>query len=221
MPNTEKISIYMMPGMAANPSIFEYIELNKNQFEIHWMHWIIPLEKESLAEYAQRMSAQIKHENPVLIGVSFGGVLVQEISKLIEVKKLIIISSVKQTSEIPKHMQIAKDTGIYKYIPFGLLNYMDQIEKLPIGNLVRKRIKLYKQFLSVNDKEYLDWAVKQMVCWEQQKPIENLIHIHGDEDRVFPIKYIDNCITISGGTHIMIINRFRWFNKNLPKLILK
>ncbi len=221
MPNTEKIQVYMMPGMAANPSIFEYIELNENQFETHWMHWIIPLEKESLTEYAKRISAQIKHKNPVLIGVSFGGVLVQELSKLIEVKKLIIISSVKQTSEIPKHMQIAKDTGIYKYIPFGLLNYMDQIEKLPVGDLIRKRIKLYKQFLSVNDKDYLDWAVKQMVCWEQQEPLKNLIHIHGDEDRVFPIKYIGNCITVSGGTHIMIINRFRWFNENLPKLILK
>jgi len=220
MPNIEKIHVYMMPGMAANPSIFEYIVLDSDIFEIHWMHWIIPQKQEKLSDYARRILTQIEHETPVLIGVSFGGVLVQEISKLIAYKKLIIVSSVKQTSEIPKHMQFAKDTGIYKYLPFGLLNYMDEIEKLPLGNFVRKRIKLYKQFLSVNDKYYLDWAVKQMVCWEQDNPISNIVHIHGDKDKVFPIKNIKDCVVVPDGTHIMIINRFRWFNEHLPELIL-
>ena len=28
-----------------------------------------------------------------------------------------------------------------------------------------------------------------------------------------------NCIVIKGGTHIMIINKYKWFNENLPKLI--
>ena len=221
MPNNEKIHVYMMPGMAANPSIFEYIVLDASVFEVHWMHWIIPHKEEKLGDYAARILSQIEHEKPVLIGVSFGGVLVQEISKLIQVKKLIIVSSVKQTSEIPKHMQFAKETGIYKYLPFGLLNYMDEIEKLPLGNFVRKRLKLYKQFLSVNDKYYLYWAVKQMVCWEQDKPIDNIVHIHGDNDKVFPIKNIEKCVIVPNGTHIMIINRFRWFNEHLPELILK
>jgi esterase/lipase len=34
-------------------------------------------------------------ENPVLIGVSFGGILVQEMAKHIDARKVIIISSVK------------------------------------------------------------------------------------------------------------------------------
>ena len=221
MPNNEKIHVYMMPGMAASPSIFEYIALDSSIFEVHWMNWIIPHDGEKLNDYASRMRSQIEHEEPVLIGVSFGGVLMQELSKFVNYKKLIIVSSVKQTSEIPRHMQFAKETGIYKYLPFGLLNYMDEIEKLPLGNFVRKRLKLYKEFLSVNDKYYLDWAVKQMLCWEQDKPISNIVHIHGDKDKVFPIKNIQKCIVVPNGTHIMIINRFRWFNENLPKLILK
>jgi len=215
----EKYHIYMMPGMAANPSIFENISLDENFFKIHWMSWIMPEKEETIQSYAGRMLKQIQHKNPVLIGVSFGGVLVQEISKLIDYKRLIIVSSVKQSSEIPPHMQFARETGVYKFLPFGLLNYITEIEKLPVGNLIRKRLKLYKQYLSVNDKVYLDWAVKQMVCWEQPKPIEDIIHIHGDKDKVFPVKHISNYINIEGGTHIMILNRFRWFNENLPALI--
>jgi thioesterase domain-containing protein len=36
---------------------------------------------ESLDEYAKRIAEKIKLENPVLIGVSFGGILVQEMAK--------------------------------------------------------------------------------------------------------------------------------------------
>ncbi|MEP2968389.1 MAG: alpha/beta hydrolase, partial [Nonlabens ulvanivorans] len=36
---------------------------------------------------------------------------------------------------------------------------------------------------------------------------------------IFPIKYIKNVTIVPYGTHIMIINRFRWFNDNLPQII--
>ena len=116
----------MMPGMAANPIIFENIKFDASRFETHWLNWKIPLKNESIQDYAKRMCDDIKHENPIIIGVSFGGVLVQEMAKLVTVKRLIIISSVKQTSEIPKHMLLAKETGVYKYLPFGLLNYINK-----------------------------------------------------------------------------------------------
>jgi hypothetical protein len=209
----------MMPGMAANPSIFEHIELDAEHFEIHWLKWQLPEKNESLQSYAKKMLKYIHHDNPVLIGVSFGGVLVQEMAKLINYEKLIIISSVKQRSEIPIHMKFARETGVYKYLPFGLLNYITEIEKLPLGNFFRKRVKLYKQYLSVSDKKYLDWAVREMVCWEQEEPIKEIIHIHGDKDKVFPVKNIKDYINLAGGTHIMILNRFKWFNEHLPKLI--
>ena len=73
---------------------------------------------------------------------------------------------------------------------------------------------------NVNDKSYLDWALEQVVCWEREIPDDEVIHIHGEKDMVFPIRYIDNCITVKNGTHIMIINKYKWFNENLPKLIL-
>lgn len=211
----------MMPGMAANPTIFERIELPKAEFKIIWLSWKIPAKEETLSSYARRMVEEVvKNEPVVLIGVSFGGVLVQEMSKLVSVKRLIIISSVKTKHELPKRMKIARDTGVYKVLPTGLLNYMTHIEKLPLGDLVSKRLKLYQHYLSINDREYLDWAIKEMLCWNQTQPIKDIIHIHGDEDLVFPIKNIENSIAIPKGTHIMILMKYKWFNKHLPELIL-
>ncbi|EPR73601.1 hypothetical protein ADIWIN_1631 [Winogradskyella psychrotolerans RS-3] len=75
-----------MPGMAANPTIFEHIKLPQEDYEIHWLEWQIPDINETLNAYAQRMCKFIEHDDIVLLGVSFGGILVQEMSKFLNLK---------------------------------------------------------------------------------------------------------------------------------------
>jgi len=210
----------MMPGMAAEPTIFNRIRLPEDQFQMHWLEWMIPQNDESLESYAKRMISKIEHENIVLLGVSFGGVLVQEMSKYMKLRKLIVVSSVKSRHELPKRMKIAKFMKAYNYIPTQLLSNLDVLKKYAFNDTIAKRIDLYKTYLAVNDKRYLDWALKQMICWDQEAPILNAIYIHGDKDAVFTHSCGGNCIVIKGGTHIMIIFKSQWFNENLPKLIL-
>lgn len=219
----ELIHVYLMPGMAASPLIFEHIKLPEDTFKIHCLEWVIPSDNELLSDYAKRMVEKIEYENVVLLGVSFGGVLVQEMSKYISVRKLIIVSSVKSKYEIPMHMQIVNSTKAYKLVPTQLASKIDieTLEKYAFGEKFTKRLKLYKRYLSVNDHQYLSWAIKNMVGWSQEKPSEGVVHIHGDEDPVFPIKSIKDCIIIPKGTHIMIINKYKWFNEHLSEIILK
>ena len=70
------IHVYLMPGMSANSLIFEKIKFPEN-FKLHKLDWINPDIDESIENYAKRLSEKIVHKNPVLIGVSFGGILVQ------------------------------------------------------------------------------------------------------------------------------------------------
>lgn len=214
------IHIYMMPGMAANPTIFEHIKLPEDQFKIHWLEWLMPERDESLANYAKRLSKEVKHEDVVLLGVSFGGILVQEMSKYLKVKKLFVVSSVINKHQIPRRMKIAKATKAYKFMPTQLLSKIDLLGKYAYGSFIKKRIHLYKKYLSVDDKQYLDWAIKQVVTWNQEKPPMDVIQIHGEKDGVFTHSCDENCIVVKGGTHIMILNKSKWFNENLPKLIL-
>lgn len=214
------IHVYFVPGMAASSLIYEHIKLPENQFKTHMLEWLIPIDNESISSYAERMSSLVKHDNVVLIGVSFGGVMVQEMSKYLTVKKLIIISSVKTKYELPKRMKLARITKAYKLMPTGLAENFDTLAKYAFGKTVKKRLTLYKKYLSITDKYYLSWAIKEMVCWNQEKIIPGSIHIHGDKDPIFPYHHIAGCIVVEGGTHVMIINRYKWFNENLPKLIL-
>lgn len=216
-----KIHVYFMPGMAANSTIFERIKLPEDIFEMHMLEWILPLDKESLAGYAKRMADNIKHENVVLVGVSFGGILVQEMAQFCKPRKVIIISSVKSNQELPRRMKIARSTKAYKLIPTSLLENVENLVKYAFGDVIKQRIKLYEIYLSMRDKKYLDWAIEQVVCWNRTEIDPHVIHIHGDADEVFPVKNIKKFIVVKGGTHLMILNRFRWMNSHLPELILK
>jgi len=217
----DKIHVYLMPGMAASSTIFEKIKLPEAIFEMHLLEWVLPKEKETLQDYAKRMAKKITHEDAVLIGVSFGGILVQEMKPFLKVKKVIIISSVKSNTELPRTMKIAKTTKAYKLIPTQLVENIESLVKYTFGSsIIKKRLKLYEKFLSMRDKVYLDWAIEHIVNWNRVVIDTSIIHIHGDADEVFPIKYIKNCIPVAGGTHIMIITKYLWLNVNLPKIIM-
>lgn len=215
-----KIPVYFMPGLAASPSIFERIELPKDTFEMHLLQWFLPNKNETLQSYAKRMAEKVKHDNAVLVGVSFGGVLVQEMAQFLNLKKLIIVSSVKCNAELPRRLKFAKTTKAYKLLPTGLMQDVELLTKLAFGDVLKKKLKLYEQYLHRREKEYLDWAIEQMVCWERVEVDAKVIHIQGDADEVFPVKNIKKFINVKGGTHLMILNRYKWFNQNLPKIIL-
>jgi pimeloyl-ACP methyl ester carboxylesterase len=214
-----RIHVYCMPGLAASSRIFERISLPTNQFEIHLLEWDLPQEGEALSHYAQRMASRVVHENPVLIGVSFGGILVQEMATFLNPMKVIIISSVKCNKELPRRMRFARKTGAHKLIPVGLLANIERFGGYSLGKTINSRIKLYEKFLEMRDRKYLDWAIEQVVMWDRTEASPDVIHIHGDQDMIFPIKYIKDPIVVAGGTHVMILTKYRWLNANLPQLI--
>lgn len=211
-----------MPGMAANPSIFDGVKLPGDTFEIHCLEWFVPEKGMTLEDYARKMVAKINHERPVLLGVSFGGLLVQEMAKFIATRKLILVSCVKHESELPKKMLFAKYTKVHKLLPTQLVNNVELLARYAFGERATKRLELYEKYLSVRDKQYMDWAIDNIVNWKQDNAeLSSLVHIHGDKDAVFPIANISNCITVKNGTHTMIIHRAKWFNEHLPAIILE
>lgn len=210
-----------MPGMAANALIFEKIKLDETLFEVFYLEWAIPELNETLENYAKRIALDIKKENPVLIGVSFGGILVQEIAKYIKVRKIIVISSVKTNLEFPKRFKLAKSTLAYKLIPIRFMLRCGNLAQLVFGEKAKYKMQLYEKFLSVRDPYYLKWAVENIMQWKCLEVNENVIHIHGNRDTMFPVQNIKKCIVLEGGTHVMIFTQYRWFNANLPAIILE
>lgn len=216
----QKTPIYFMPGLAAGPEIFEHLELSPEKYELHYLTWKKPLAlEETISNYAMRMTDDIKHKNPVLVGVSFGGIMVQEMSKFVETKKIIIISSVKTSNELPKRYKMAKFTKAYKFFPTNIVSNFEDYAKYFLGKSLKKRAEIYKKYLSVRGKTYLNWSISSVLNWKQETPLKDIVHIHGTNDHVFPIKHINNAIEIKGGTHVMILTKAKQISKIIDKTL--
>jgi len=213
------VHVYFMPGMSANSLIFEKIKLS-SKYKLHLLEWIDPLKNETLKDYSIRFSEIIIHKNPVLVGVSFGGVLVQEISKIIEVHQTIIISSIKSNKELPNSMKMVKLTKSYKLLPVKWLNDFESLITFVLGPRINRRVELYRKYLSVRDRNYLSWAIKELIEWDQDESMDNVIHIHGTKDMIFPAIYLKNYIPLPNGDHAMILKKADWINKFLEKNLI-
>ena len=211
-------SVYLMPGMGANLRIFEFISLPE-RFDVNFLSWIAPQNNESLEHYAMRMCQRVKHQNPILIGVSFGGVLVQEMARQMDCKKIIIISSVKSNQEMPKHIKLAQVTNAHRLLPTQWIKNLETLALFVFGNGIQRRLDHYKRYLSERDPEYLSWAIDRLVKWNRNSPHKDIIHIHGAQDSIFPVKNIQDPFIKTDGDHAIILNKSDWFNKNLPKIL--
>lgn len=217
-----KTAIYFMPGMAANSLIFEKLHFDPLFFECYYLEWLEPNKNESLKDYCKRLAEAIQHKNPVLIGVSFGGIIVQEIAKLIKVQQVVIISSVKDPSEFPWRMKLARKYKLYHLFPTRYINFIERISKKIVSSKkIVHRIDMYQKYLTVRSNNYLKWAFKNTIEWTNDHPISNIIHIHGSKDHIFPVNRIKDAIILKNATHILILLQAKWINENLPELLKK
>lgn len=214
----QKTHIYFVPGLAASSKIFEHLQFPKDKFELHFLEWLIPTSvDEPLETYAKKMAKLVTESNPILVGVSFGGVMVQEMSKFLTVQKIILISSIKSCKELPNRLKFIERTQLYKLFPTKSISNFEDYAMYAFGDFAKKRVKLYKEYLSVRDAVYLDWAIENVLEWNQEEPLQNTIHIHGTDDHIFPIKHINSCIPVENGTHVMVIFKA----KTISKLIIE
>lgn len=203
-----RIPVYFIPGLAAGKEIFDFIHLPKNKYNIHYIEWLIPKSrKEKLEDYVLRMSEQVKHKNPILIGVSFGGIIAQELAKIIPVRKIILISSVKNRGEFPRRLRWIKALKVYRLFPAKAFQNIHNFNRYAFGKSLSKKAVLYNKYLNVRDEKYLRWAIYSVLSWKQKESLPDILHIHGSNDPIFPIKYIDSPVVIKGGNHAIILTK--------------
>lgn len=109
--------IYILSGLGADERVFKKLDLVP--LEPVYLKWIPPHKNESVESYASRLLSQITEKNPVLIGLSFGGMMAIEIAKQIETKKLFFFHQRKQNMKFP---------GIIDLLVFkNSKNFSDQV----------------------------------------------------------------------------------------------
>ena len=123
---TPDLNLYLIPGMSAGEKSFEALFVPDN-CSATFVPWLIPYKDEAIMGYSKRMMGQVKLEEPyVLVGVSFGGIIVQEAIRFLKPQGVILISTIKSSLEKPPWMRWANRAKINHLLPYGLAGKMTQ-----------------------------------------------------------------------------------------------
>lgn len=198
-------TIYCISGLGADEKAFS--KLDVKGFQLKFIHWLMPLPNETLSAYAQRMRQEIPEENPILMGLSFGGMVCTEIAKQIPVKRIILISSIKSSQELPGWMRTVATLRLHKIIPLKSTKLTEPLQNRFLGVTSDEDKKVAANYRRGVDIKYINWAVNEALNWKNNWQHPYIFHIHGDNDRMFPIKNIKPTFIIKNGGHFMIMNK--------------
>src|SRR5260221_248687 len=179
-------NIYFISGVGASKKLFSFLDLSF--CNPVFIDWIPPLKEEPLQHYALRIKATIPNEHPVIVGISFGGMLASEIARSDPKSRAMIISSNKTSSELPSFLRLGNYLPIYKWIPDNILKNEMIISKFFFGVKGDEQKKLHKIILKETDIPFTKWAISAILKWKSSKPTHNIIHIHGTSDRLLPYR---------------------------------
>jgi hypothetical protein len=215
----KKYNIFLFPGLGADKRIFNGYNFGDNN--VYYINWVSSGGCNTLHEYSQKLLSQISaKENLVFIGVSFGGMCAVEIAKNLKPEKLILISSAKNSKEIPRYFRCLKYFPLYRIIPEWFYINGSILIKYVFGKMGKADTSLLVKMLRGNPPGYVKSAVRYIIEWNNTGTQENLTHIHGKKDNVLPFKLIKYPIVIDEGNHFMILNKKAEIEKIIIKLLL-
>lgn len=191
-----KAHYYIISGLGADHRIFARLNLPKNHTHLAW---IDNLPNEDLSSYAARMAKGIKHENPILIGLSFGGIICQEISYQLPIKQLILISTVKAKREKPWYINFSGSIRLPNLLPTLFIKKTNSITNWIFGCKSDEEKELLKSYLFEAKPAHIRWAMIHIALWDSKPSTTPNFHVHGKSDKVLPIWRVKQDVKVNGG----------------------
>lgn len=211
-------NVYFISGLGASKKAFTFLDLSFcNPI---FIEWIEPFKKESLPNYAQRLSEQIQEEDATIIGLSFGGMLATEIAKNNPLMQVIIVSSNKTHLEFSKLLKIGKYLPLYNWLPNNSMKKSSKFFAWILGAKGKEQRKIQQQIVQETNPNFTKWAIYAILNWQNNIAPSNLIHIHGTADKLLPYSLVKANYSIAKGEHLMIMDQAEEISILLKELIL-
>ncbi len=169
--------IFCFSGLGVDKRAFQFLQLD--EFDLVHVPWITNSPEESLVEYAKRISAPLDiTEEDCLMGVSFGGMIIQEIAKLFPVADLILISTIEKKENLKRSFKFAAAMNGFKIMPDRAITKTNRAAYTFFGVEKASHKKLLDEIFADTDPDFVRWALKAISRWQNDSHPEAL-RIHG------------------------------------------
>lgn len=211
------MNIYYISGLGADHRAFSKLDFVK-KYDAAYIQWLpVAQKRESIEDYSKRMAEYVTGEDPIIIGLSFGGMIAMEIAKLKLVKKVILISSCKTKSELPPQIKMAGTLGLDSLLPTSLIKSSKPLVYNFLGTKSTEEKSIADDFIDNIDEDYLTWSMRAISRWKNTEIPCPTYHIHGDNDLLLQSSFVTADAIIRGGNHFMIYNKSDEVNTILNK----
>lgn len=212
------MKVYFIAGLGADSRVFKHIKLPVG-YEMAHLPWIKPEPKESLAHYAARMSVNIEDDQPfMLAGLSMGGMIATEITKIKQPAATILFSSVATSQQLPKRFRVAQTLQLHKFVPIGLLKNISIFKRMFTADSKDDQ-RVLIEMIKDCDADFIRWAIGAILSWRNDSIPSPLLHIHGTKDEILPFKYAHPTHAINKGSHVMILSKAAEINVILNNML--
>ena len=198
---------YLIPGMGADHRLFARLKLDDVSVH-HLDHPALP-RGSTLKDYAAAQALRIDTTRPhVLVGVSMGGMVAQELAAITGPALVILISSWKGPDEMPWSIRLLRGTHPERVLSRAVIDRSLPVVRWEMGVTRPEDATLFDALVKSCPVEDLKTQINACLTWSgPERRVDQLVHIHGDKDRLMPIGSIKDPVVISGGTHFMVFNK--------------
>ncbi|MCX2740050.1 alpha/beta hydrolase [Pontibacter anaerobius] len=210
---------YFISGLGADWRMFQYLKL-PDYISQQNVEWVEPRHiDEPLHEYVHRLLDQISEPDPILVGMSYGGLVAIELSKILKPRKTILISSLATHHALPFIYRKIGKTHLHRWMPLKLMQSVYPLAPLFFGAHTPQEKGLLKgAILHINEK-VLRWSLGQLLVWPQEEVLPGLVQIHGTQDRILPLHDRPDIIKVKNGGHLMVLHQADEISAILSKIL--
>ena len=210
-------SIVLLPGMGADDRLFKHQMQRFGNLVVP--KWIPARKRESLSDYAKRMAEELPSDTVMIGGCSLGGMVVVEIARHMNVKACLLISSASRAAELPRRIRIWRPVRVliagsmFTAVPFSRM-------ALWFSRWMKPSTRSFWNQLASTEGRFFRWAVGAVLSWRDRSPSNvPVFRIHGDRDRVLPIRGFEPDEVVRGGGHLLPLTHAAQVNAFIEQVI--
>ena len=197
---------FFISGLGADKTAFQNLsDFGTNKIMIEWLS---NEPKESLYHYSERIIEKYGITSAdILVGLSFGGLVVQQIADILKPDYVILVSSFRTKDDLRIQFSTGLKLKMHKLMP--------KIKSEVIGSMVANFLNsgssqsrsALKAMLASTDMKLMKWSLEKI--YEQHEPLASEItkySLIGNKDRIIKPWKIDTTYIVEGGSHIMVFD---------------
>ncbi len=209
---------YFFSGMGADKRAFSFLKLK--DVDPIFIDWIEPLKDERLPDYALRLVKDVEIKpTDILVGLSMGGLIAQEIAAVKPVKKVILISSLRSGEMLRPLFSTAQKLQLLNLVNSDILKTTITSGAKLLFFAQKERLKIMMDMLNQFSGEYYKWAMNEVLQWNGANANCPVYHVHGDKDEIFPVSLVKDAVIVKNGRHLMVTVKAKEVSKILNQFI--